>query len=425
MVSFRDGVLRIQKSESDRFFRLPFEICFYLGMVIYYLVFSKLHYIGVAALMVGPAVITCGKLYNSRINKPILSFWYLAFIALAELSSLWAYAPLMSALKYVKFMMLILVICFGITQYVDTKEDAERILDIYLYGAITIALIQFIGTPYEHWYDGYFGAAIGGNNTNTFGYILLYAAIIAFYKAYIKKERLWYLAEALLLFGCVLSSSRKAIAVVAFGILFIVFFAFRRKGHFFHFLIVIGIIVAAFIFFMENEVLYEIIGKRLENLIDFTSNNSSVYEMGSLQLREYYVDFAKLLFKRKPVLGQGFANFATLLAAETKASHAIYAHNNYWELLADLGIIGFITYYWFYFYLLIKLGIKLFRKEFTYLKLLALSMLLSEFIIEWGVVSMHVIYPQLVIALIYICMNVDDAPGKKQFFYSNSQPGRK
>lgn len=422
MVTFKNGILKVQKSDPDRFFRMPFEVCFYIGLVFYFLKESRVHYIGVALLITGSLILTAGKLYKSRINAPVLSIWYLAFIAFAELSSMWAYSPLTAALRYIKYMMLILVFCFGMVQYADTKKDVERLLDIYCCVALTIILIELIGTPSDLWFEGYFGRYVGGENSNTFGFILLYATIIAFYKSYIRNIKIWYIPIPLFIFGCILSSSRKALAMTFFGLLFMLFFAFKRKHHFFHFIFALAASAAVLIFIMNNKTFYDIIGNRIQNLIDFTTNNTSVYENGSLQMREYYVEFAKLLFSRRPIIGQGFANFATLIAAETQHA-AVYAHNNYWELLADLGIIGFILYYWMYFFLLIKLIVKGFRKEFSYLQLLAITMLISEFIIEWGVISMFFIFQQTVIALMYLCTMGSDSDDKKKFYYSNSNYG--
>lgn len=420
MVSFKDGILKIQKSEPDRLFRAPFEICWYLGMVFYHLMTSGVHYLGVVFYLAGAAIMTAGKLYKSKINKPLLSIWYLAFIVFAELSSMWAYAPLTSALRYIKYMLLILVFCFGLVQYADTEKDIERLLDIYLYASLTFALIEFIGTPPDQWFGGYFGGFVSGENTNTFGFTMLCSSMIAFYKAYFKKKKLWYLPLMLFLFGCVLSSSRKSLVMTAFGLLFLLFFAFGRKHHFLHFFLAIAAAAVAFVFIMQNDVLYDVIGYRIQNLIDFTNDNTSVYEHGSLQMREYYVEFAKLLFSRKPLIGHGFANFATIMDAETQFS-AMYAHNNYWELLSDLGLVGFILYYWMYFYLLIKLVVRAFRKDFSYLQLLAMAMLISEFIIEWGVISMFFPFQQTIIALIFIC--TESSGGQKKYYYSNSRHG--
>lgn len=416
MVTFKNGILRIEKNEKDNLFRMLFEICLYIGMIFYFLAFSSLHYVGVAALIAGPAIITADKLYSRKLNNITLSVWYILFIVYAELSALWAYSPYTSALKYVKFMMVALVVCFGMTQYVNNKDDLEKLLNIYLYASLSITLIEFIGTPFSKWFDGYFGSAVGGGNTNTFGFIILYASVIGFYKAYILHKRLWYPAVALFLFGCILSSSRKAVIMSVFGIVFIILFAFRRKHHFLHFFLAVGAAVFAFILFMTNDMLYDAIGNRLETLIDFVNDEAT--KVGSLQHREFYIDFAKDLFRRQPMIGQGFANFATILALET-TSDAIYAHNNYWEILADLGLIGFALYYWLYFFMLIKLVITFFQKKFTYLNLMALALLVSEFILEWGVISMYSLFYQMAVSIIFLCATVNDNGDKKQFYYSS------
>ncbi len=420
MISFKGGILRIEKNKNRDLFRLPFEICLFLGIIFYFSYQRVIHYSGVALLILGPVIITAGKLYNKQLNNPILSVWYLAFTAFAELSSSWAYSPHTAALKFIKFMLISLTVGFGITQYVNSKKDIEQILNIYLYSSLVIALSEFIGTPVDRWFSGYFGSVVSHNNSNLFGFIILYAAIIAFYKAYLLHKRYWYPAVLLFLFGCILSSSRKAVLMSFFGIIIIILFAFKRKHHIFHFFLIGGAIAVLFTLFMTDDILYDTIGQRLETLIKFANNEQTKY--GSLQIREYYINFAKTLFERNPIIGQGFLNFSNHLAIETDFE-INYAHNNYWEILADLGIAGFILYYWLYAYILIKLATDFFKKKFTSLRLLAFSMLTAELILEWGVVSMYSVLYQVAVILIFLCATTDDTENPKQFYYSNNTSG--
>lgn len=423
MVSFRNGILRIEKNSelnNGRQYRFLYEICLYIGLVGYYIMsYPILHYGGVAAFIAGTVIITFSKLKSSRINKSLISIWYLGFIFLCELSALWSYSPEITASKYLNMLIIVLVIGFGLMQYADTRSDIERLLKIYLYAALTTMLIQFIGTPFNQWFAGYFGGYFGGVNTNTFGYILLFASVIAFNLAYNQKKRIWYFAVILFLAGCMLSSSRKAMAISVFGILSIVFFSFKRKHHFLHFFIAVIGAAAVLMLLMQNDFLYGIIGYRFSTLFNFMEGNYSS-SFDSLQLRDFYINYAKELFKRHPILGNGFISFHSLLNDETAIDN-VYAHNNYWEILSDLGVVGFISYYWIYIYILYKIIVCFFKEKLDNLQYLGFVMLISEIILEWGVVSMYQPFVQIIIALIYLCCCKTD--GKKKFYYSKQKSG--
>lgn len=425
MISFRDGILRIETSPEltkSKKLRFVYEICLYLGIVCYYIQNSTFfHYGGTFLFIAGTAIITYDKIRSYRINKLTLAVWYLGFIILGELSALWAYSPAISAFKYLRMMLMILAICFGITQYADTSNAVDRFLDVYLYSSLTTALIQFIGTPIEKWFTGYFGIHVGDNSSNTFGYILLFAAIISFNKAYNNRQRLWYVGTVFFLIGCVLSSSRKAVAISTFGILCIIFFSFRRKYHFIHFMI--AIVSAFFVLelLLTNEYLYRIIGVRITNLIGYVKGSSTSTDYNSLYLRDFYISFAKELFKDHPILGNGFVSFHSLLADATDMGTG-YAHNNYWEILADLGLVGFISYYWFYAYCLYRVIVRIIKRNFRNIHLLAAVMLVSELILEWGVVSLYQPYCQMVIGMIYLCSCVSNGSIKK-YYYSAQNRG--
>ena len=85
----------------------------------------------------------------------------------------------------------------------------------------------------------------------------------------------------------------------------------------------------------------EIFGIRMLALFDESIVDKSISD------REYLSAIALQLFKQKPVLGWGCDNVRSYLIS-IGFRLEVYAHNNYLELLADYGIIGFVLYYSFY-----------------------------------------------------------------------------
>ncbi len=417
MISLKNNILRIEKGNMDSFLRRLYEISFFLGIIMYYLFDAVLHYIGVGFFVLGAVIITFNKIINSKINIPINSIWYLGFLIFAEISSSWAYSASFAAYKYIKFMLMILFVCFGMVQYSDTKDDTEKLSSIYLLASSTILIVLLIVTPFDNWFAGYFGTALGGDNSNTFGYIMFTSILLSFYKAYLKNQRLYYILTVLYIFGVAISSSRKSSFLALFGIMFIIFFAFRKKHHFIHFIVaLIGCLIAVYSLF-RVELLYDMIGFRFEKLFDFLQDNTSAGEFQSLQKRQFMIEYAKILFKNHPVLGCGFGNFTVLIDLEPQMDLS-YAHNNYWEILADLGVTGFVIYYWFYLYLFVSFIIKFFRKQFNNMTLLAFTLLICEVIAEWGTVSMAFPFCQLTIAFIYLYFSTDNTASRKKFYYT-------
>lgn len=404
-------------TEGNKLVETIYEICTFLLFSGYFLFYdNRALQLASVIIGVGAAALMClNKAYMSHLKLPLNTIWYFLFFILAEISAFWAHSPKNATGSYLKLMLILLVIGLGFSQYVNTTRHCENLLRSFMFSSVIISVVQLVFTPVSQWTGRFFGSEVGGNNPNTFGYVIAMGAIIAFFFSYIKGKTLYYAFIPVLLMCSVFSSSRKSIGAIALGIFLIILFARNKKHRYFH-LFILGIIsVIAFVSLIVNENLYEIIGWRFVSMFEHYTSNQAEADT-SLNLREYFIEFAKILFKEKPLHGQGFANFSYLLLTESQISAETYAHNNYWEILADLGIIGFIVYYWFYAALLIKLIINIANKKSSTISSLAIAMLISQLILEVGVVSMASFFPQIVISLIYVCSFASDS--QRKFHYS-------
>ncbi len=406
--------------EGSVFFDTVYEICMFLLFTGYFLFYEvrvlQLLFVGIG--VAGSALQFIVKAYLSQLKLPLNTLWYFLFFVLAEVSAFWAHSPTYATQGYLKLMVLLILISLGYSQYVNTTRQAERLLQIFVFSAVVISLAQLVFTPVNDWFSGYFGSEVGGNNTNTFGFVVAIAAIISFYFAYVRQKRLYYIFTILLLICSVFSSSRKSLGAILGGILILVFFAVNKKHRFLHLTALSLVSVFSVILLLEDEVLHSIIGYRFDSLFDFLIEGSTNRE-NSINFRKYFIDFAKILFNEKPIYGHGFANFSIILLAESNANQEVYAHNNYWEILADLGIIGLISYYWFHAWLAIKILSKLFVKKISPILSLAITLLISQLILDWGMVSMISFYPQAVLSLIFVCSYASDSDRK--YHYSPQQ----
>ena len=70
---------------------------------------------------------------------------------------------------------------------------------------------------------------------------------------------------------------------------------------------------------------------------------------GSLTLRKGLAEISSQIFYSHPIIGIGLGN--NTYQIEQIYGLSVYAHNNYLELASGLGVVGLITYYWYYIYL--------------------------------------------------------------------------
>lgn len=426
MLSFKNSILKIEHTTDGKPFGLTYEICLFISFSLYFILYSNRTATTVSLAMTIAATffITIGKIKSSRFYIPTITIWYLIFFTFAELSAAWAYTPQAAAFSYIKQMIFILVLCFGICQYIDTTVDFERILSIFLLSSLCLFFSEAIAYPWSSMSSGKtFGSIVSGLNANSFSFLMMSAAIIAFYKGYIKNKKLWYFPVLIYIASCFLSGSRKSTVMGLVGILFIILFSFGRPHRFFHFFI--ALISAALIIWasLKIDFLYEIIGKRFESMLNYYINPGQTKTDSSLLYRAYFINFAKQLFREKPIFGQGFNNFSTILYTESDTNIMYYAHNNYWEILSDLGLVGFIIYYWFYAFLAVKAAIKLIKNKSSYTATLAIALLGTLMIVEWGIVSMSYLFPQIIIAIIFTSVYVDDSSVQKKYRYIQSGKG--
>ena len=83
-----------------------------------------------------------------------------------------------------------------------------------------------------------------------------------------------------------------------------------------------------------------------------TNDTSGEEDTSRVTLFQYGMNW----FLDNPILGVGINNFRVLSTKTSEfAGMSFYAHNNYVELLVDIGIVGIVIYYSAYYYLYLNL----------------------------------------------------------------------
>ena len=152
--------------------------------------------------------------------------------------------------------------------------------------------------------------------------------------------------------------------------------------------IIIGIIIIFItVHLFDNSALFKSLNNRFDEFQNTESQDT---------LREKYLEYGYQSFLEHPILGLGSGNshIITLAAAGKKT----YLHNNYMEMLVNLGIVGFLIYYFIYAYLiksLISTGVDDIETK------IMLIILVGQLISDFGVTSYSYKFTYLVFGLAY------------------------
>ena len=99
---------------------------------------------------------------------------------------------------------------------------------------------------------------------------------------------------------------------------------------------------------MNIPTFYSAVGVRMEGL--FNAISGSGHAEKSAVVRGDMIEFGLNEGIKTPLLGHGFDSFQYFYGKSSGVE--AYAHNNFVELFFDLGLVGFIIYYFFYVYIL-------------------------------------------------------------------------
>ena len=409
MIEYKDGILRLNLHNDIP--DLLWSVSFFLFMLSvicfgsttsganYYYYFVFFLFIGVSLAL------SFNRRRFTRLYLPVHTVWYGLFIILSVISSIWADSFATSFVPLSKILQ-ILAVTYCLILYIDSEEKLERYIYTVLAASVFLILFIYVRTPPAQWFAGFLGS-VTRYNTNDVGCAISICVLLSFYEGYIKHKKLCFAICAFSFLTVILTSSRKSLFMSALGIIMIVMFNYRARNYFLRLLCILAAGVLAFVLIYQIPSLYNTVGVRLDSMVEYFMNDKSADY--SIALRRFYIDISKSIFAEHPLLGAGFNNFSYLIRSYNRAYS--YAHNNYWEILAGLGIVGFITYYWFYVYLFLKL----FRQIIDGHKsaLLFTPLILLFIVFEYGMVDYYKMQVHLVLAAMFCAVSINDTPVKK------------
>lgn len=345
-----------------------------------------------------------GKLY---INLYI--WWMILFTLFCFLSSIWSLSSY-HAIYNSKSVLLNNICLIVIINLILLDEDKIiTVLKTIFFSSLILGLRVALKYGIFVFASGLRGGMDGVVSANTLGLTSAVAIVFGYYLIQEKKYEYimpYILGMVINVIILILSASRKAIIFVIMPMA--IYYVVKEKNLLKKMNKVIFVLLGIFILFlfiMNNEYLYSIIGIRIETMMNGILGIGKTD--GSTSLRLKMIDWGVEWFKEKPYLGYGINNYRYLLGTTKETSFGIegaYAHNNYIELLVDVGIIGLFLYYYVY----IKMIKKYLRKknELNLLQICMLGVLISLLIIEYGIVSYYDKFLQLLLVLIWTSLNI-------------------
>lgn len=181
-------------------------------------------------------------------------------------------------------------------------------------------------------------------------------------------------------------------------------------------LIIAAIVLLIVANFMTKLLPNTSISERLETLFNYFSKSGGVVDTSTLE-RMQMIALGKKIFFSSPLFGIGIDN-ARVIASQSGFWNT-YLHNNFIELLADVGIIGFVLFYFFYIVLFLKVyqilpHLKIVMKKDPWIVVISIIML-CRLIMDYGGISyyeqnFYVLYAVALLAINkcnYIRNNID------------------
>lgn len=184
------------------------------------------------------------------------------------------------------------------------------------------------------------------SQTNVMGMYGAVALNIMLYKTLFRRDKKIILGYIFPILMILASQSKKAILCVLLGLFLMLIMKYRHKK-------IAGLLVLCFagvaVIYISQLPAFSAIMRRFTNALGTMTENNLDSRDWSTYYRMQMIEEGINLFKQHPLIGYGTDTYQFV------SSFGTYSHNNYIELLANNGLIGFIAYYWVYLIIIVML----------------------------------------------------------------------
>lgn len=322
--------------------------------------------------------------------------WYFCFFCLCSFSIIYADNKL-RILESIYPLLVILGVTFAFMLVIKKKSDYIIIFWAYSLSATLLIIILLLTN--QLYMDVRLGSSLFGN-ANAFAHFFAVSVVCSIWLFIYSKRSLKIFALACIIsqiYALALSGGRKSFVfpfIFLYTLLLLKKDKTGRKHIVKYTIIFIIIVVIVYYMVMNIPALYESLGNRMESLLNLFTGEGTVDN--STLVRQKMIKIGLKGWLDKPFLGHGVDNYKYWCFR--KLNRLTYAHNNFVEVIFDLGIVGFILYYGFYAFLLKKL-ISVKQAENYDLRNFFISFVIALVIFEYGAITYNEIYVQVILAM--------------------------
>ena len=357
----------------------------------------------IALIIATQCIVNSGKLIFN-LNK--YKLWSLLFLMISSFSLVYSINR-SDSLDLLKTLIILVFIMIYVESELKNLYSIEKMIMLYVIGVGTTLIYVLLTQDLNQFQLAIHGEASTGRwNGNEIGMNAAMALIMILY-LFTRAKNLF-----LKMYYCVIVSvslyliywmgSRKTIVFLILGVCGVILLK-KPKKIIRNLLLVCCIITVSWNLLMEIPSLYQNVGWRLEALTSLITGKGKADS--STLLREKYIKIGIESFKESPVVGYGVGTFSEINKAKT--NHNTYSHNNFIEIAVGVGLIGFISYYWIYVYLIMKY-LKLFiHKRTSFFVSVLFILFILYFVTQVGLVTYESLIQWLLILFLYKAMEFE------------------
>ena len=370
-------------------------IAYYFSLLVFVskpetLKYSKILFVLFMLSMIGNLIISNQTI---SIRKPLRI--YGPFFIFCMFSIIWAVDRTQALTTTITLAQMFVLLVFTYSYY-SIYED----VDFLIWAIVICGVLMSVYCIWYYGIDAYITAItvkgrLGNDisNANTIATNAAISTIGCVYYALYKKKYVYYPLAALCVIVILGSSSRTGFLITVIGCLMLVLIKTVEVKNIVKTFVKL-LIATFFVVLIFNIVMRFLpdasIFSRLETMFAFFSDNGGRVDSSTLE-RMAMIELGKNIFKSSPLIGIGVDN-ARVVAMQSGFWNT-YLHNNFIELLADVGIIGFLLFYRFYYYFFsrtIKLYPKLnvIRENHGWFILIAV-ILLCKFVMDYAGITYY------------------------------------
>lgn len=355
-------------------------------------VLDKSIYGSIMMVVITVLIVLTDSFYNNfKITIKFSEFhiWVIGFALYCLLSSLWAINSAYSISKGLTIIQIL--ICLSVVYNHYYKNESENLIKTIEYSGYLIAIyyISFFGI------SGIKNSLLSAGrlenafaNANTIGMTCAISFVISLYFRLYEGNKNFIIKLPFIIILPIIvaaTASRKALAIIILGSLFLFMFKYLRKNILKTILqsLLICCLLGIIFFGVLSLPIFAGLNHRMEGLLALVTGSGSIDN--STYLRQQFIKIGLEQFIDTPLIGIGIDNARLLLMQHF--GYTTYLHNNYVELLASGGFVGTSLFYSIYIYIIIKL--KYNWNRYNIKKIAFVMLLLMQLAMDFGNVSYY------------------------------------